>query len=66
MLTFIFLAFFAGLPILAYLLASKTQSKGIIFGLSAIILSICLFVYISKFSILGSLNKQILKNKIVD
>ena len=66
MLTFIFLAFFAGLPILAYLLASKTQSKGIIFGLTAIILSICIFVYISKFSILGSLNKQILKNKIVD
>ena len=66
MLTFIFLAFFAGLPILAYLLASKTKSKGIIFGLSAIILSVCLFIYISKFSILGSLNKQILKNKIVD
>tara|TARA_B100000900_G_scaffold206459_1_gene175079 strand:+ start:327 stop:1112 length:786 start_codon:yes stop_codon:yes gene_type:complete len=66
MLTFILLAFFAGLPILAYLLASKTKSKGIIFGLSAIILSVCLFIYISKFSILGSLNKQILKNKIVD
>ena len=30
MLTFIFLVLLAGLPILAYLLASKTKNKGIV------------------------------------
>lgn len=66
MLTFIFLVLLAGLPILAYLLASKTKNKGIVFGLSTIVLSFCLFIYISKFSVLGSLNKRILNDQIID
>jgi len=66
MFSFIFLVLVAGLPILAYLLASKTKNKGKVFGLSVIVLSFCLFIYVSKFSLLGSLNKRILKDKIVD
>ena len=66
MLTFIFLVLLAGLPILAYLRASKTKNKGIVFGLSTIVLSFCLCIYISKFSVLGSLNKRILNDQIID
>ena len=66
MLSFIFLVLVAGLPILAYLLSNKTNNKGIVFGLSALVLSSCLFLYVSKFSLLGSLNKRILNNQIID
>ena len=66
MLSFIFLVLVAGLPILAYLLSNNTNNKGIVFGLSVLVLSSCLFLYVSKFSLLGSLNKQILNNQILD
>ena len=56
----------AGLPILAYLLSNRTNNKGIVFGLSALVLSSSLFLYVSKFPLLGSLNKRILSNQIID
>ena len=66
MLPFLLLTFIAGLPILAYVLAQKTNNKGMVIGSSIIIFSICLIIFISKFAILGSLQKQILTNKIFD
>ena len=66
MLIFYLLTIFASLPIIAYVLAQKTNNKGIIFGLTIIILTICLVVFISKFAVIGSLQKQILSNKIFD
>ena len=66
MLPFLLLTFIAGLPILAYVLAQNTNNKGMVIGSSIIIFSICLIIFISKFAILGSLQKQILTNKIFD
>ena len=66
MLIFYLLTIFASLPIIAYVLAQKTNNKGIIFGLTIIILTICLVVFISKFAVIGSLQKQILSNKIFE
>ena len=66
MLPFYLLTFFAALPIFAYVLAQKTNNKGLVIGFTTIVLSLCLVVFISKFAILGSLQKQILNNKIFD
>jgi len=66
MLIFLLLTFIAVLPIFAYLLAQKTNNKGLVIGSSIIIFSICLIIFISKFAILGSVQKQILANKIFD
>ena len=66
MLLFYLLTFFAALPILVYILAQKTNNKGLVIGFTTIVLSLCLVVFVSKFSILGSLEKQILNNKIFD
>ena len=66
MLIFYLLTIFASLPIIAYILAQKTNSKGIIFGSTMIILTICLVVFISKFALIGSVQKQTLSNKIFD
>ena len=66
MLPFYLLTFFAALPILAYILAQKTNNKGLVIGFTTIVLSLCLVVFVSKFAILGSLQKQILNNKIFD
>ena len=64
MLIFYLITFLASLPILAYLLAQKTNSKGLVLGYSILIFSVCLIVFISKFAVFGSLNKQIITNKI--
>tara|TARA_B100000965_G_scaffold200010_1_gene167006 strand:+ start:671 stop:1456 length:786 start_codon:yes stop_codon:yes gene_type:complete len=64
MLPFYLLTFFAAMPILAYVLAQKTNNKGLVIGLTTIVLSLCLAIFISKFAILGSLQKQIINNKI--
>ncbi len=66
MLIFYLLTIFASLPIIAYILAQKTNNKGIIFGSTMIILTICLVVFISKFALIGSVQKQTLSNKIFD
>tara|TARA_Y100001978_G_scaffold119002_1_gene106108 strand:+ start:302 stop:1087 length:786 start_codon:yes stop_codon:yes gene_type:complete len=66
MVTFILLALVASLPIIAYLLANQTSSKGIILGITVIVLSLCLIFFISKFSILGTFEKQSINNKIID
>ena len=66
MVTFILLALVASLPIIAYLLANQTSSKGIILGITVIVLSLCLIFFISKFSILGTFEKQTINNKIID
>ena len=60
------LAFIAIFPILAYLLANQTTNKGIIFGLSLIVISLCLIIFISKFSVIGSFKKQVLNNEILE
>mgnify|MGYP003319344753 CR=1 FL=1 len=44
----------------------KTNNKGLIFGSSIIILIICLVVFKSKFALIGSVQKQILSNKVFD
>ena len=66
MITFILLAMVAALPILAYLLANQTQKKGIIFGVSVIVFSLCLILFVSKFSIFGTFEKQKINNDIID
>ena len=66
MVIFYLLTIFAALPIIAYVLAQKTNNKGLIFGSTIIILTICLVVFISKFAFIGSVQKQVLSNKIFD
>ena len=66
MFIFYFLTIFAALPIIAYILAQRTPNKGLIFGSSLIVLVICLFIFISKFAVIGSVEKQVLNNKIFD
>jgi len=58
------LAFFSLIPVLAYLLSLNTQNKGYILGISVLIIFACLFSFTGKFSFLGSLNKQVLTDKI--
>ena len=66
MFIFYLLTILAALPIIAYILAQKTINKGLIFGSSLLILSLCLFMFISKFAFVGSYEKQTLNNKIFD
>ena len=66
MFIFYLLTILAALPIIAYVLAQKTLNKGLIFGSSLLILSLCLFIFISKFAFVGSFEKQKLNNKIFD
>ena len=66
MFIFYLLTILAALPIIAYVLAQKTLNKGLIFGSSLLILSLCLFIFISKFAFVGSFEKQTLNNKIFD
>ena len=66
MTIFILLAFIAIFPILAYLLANQTTNKGMIFGLSLIVISLCLIIFVSKFSVIGSYKKQVLNNEILE
>ena len=66
MFIFYLLTILAALPIIAYILAQKTINKGLIFGSSLLILSLCLFMFISKFAFVGSFEKQTLNNKIFD
>ena len=60
MFIFYLLTTLAALPIIAYVLAQKTINKGLIFGSSLLILSLCLFMFISKFAFVGSFEKQTL------
>ena len=66
MIIFYLLLLLAAFPIIAYLLSQKTNNKGIILGSSVIVLSLCLIAFVSKFAVLGSLNNQILSDKILD
>ena len=66
MFIFYLLTTLAALPIIAYVLAQKTINKGLILGSSLLILSLCLFMFISKFAFIGSFEKQTLNNKIFD
>ena len=66
MFIFYLLTILAALPIIAYVLAQKTINKGLILGSSLLILSLCLFMFISKFAFIGSFEKQTLNNKIFD
>ena len=64
---FIFLlSFFALLPIFAYLLNQGTTNKGYILGISTIIILLCIFSFIGKFSYLGFFEEQELTNEIKD
>ena len=66
MTVFYFLTIFAALPILAYCLTSKTSNKGSVMGYSILIFSFCLIVFLSKFSLFGSIQKQVLSNGIYE
>ena len=66
MLIFYLLTIFAALPILAYILAQRTNNKGLVFGLTVIVMTSCLIIYISKFALIGSVHKQIINNKVFD
>ena len=65
MLIFYLLTIFAALPILAYILAQRTNNKGLVFGLTVIVMTSCLIIYISKFALIGSVQKQIINNKVL-
>ena len=60
------LSFFALLPIFAYLLNQGTTNKGYILGISTIIILLCIFSFIGKFSYLGFFEEQELTNEIKD
>ena len=59
------LTFFAFIPILAYLLSQKTKNKGYIFGISFLVILICLFSVIGKYSFLGSIENQKINSNIL-
>ena len=61
MIIFYLLTIFASLPIIAYILAQKTNNKGLIFGLTIIAMTFCLVIFISKFALIGSVQKQNIK-----
>ena len=60
------LSFFALLPIFAYLLNQGTANKGYIIGISTIIIFLCIFSFIGKFSYLGFFEEQVLTNEMKD
>ena len=64
MAIFYLLTIFASLPILAYVLSQRTSYKGIVFATTVFVLIGCLILFVSKFAILGSVNKQVLTNNI--
>ena len=64
MLIFYLLTLFAALPILAYLLSQRTANKGIVLGTTTFVLIGCLILFISKFAILGTVQKQTLSEQI--
>ena len=66
MAIFYLLTIFASLPILAYVLSQRTSYKGIIFATTVFVLIGCLILFVSKFAILGSVNKQVLTKNIND
>ena len=66
MAIFYLLTIFASLPILAYVLSQRTSYKGIVFATTVFVLIGCLILFVSKFAILGSVNKQVLTNNIND
>ena len=59
------LAFFAFMPILAYLLSQTTKNKGYIFGISFLIILMCLFSVVGKYSFLGSLENKKMNSNIL-
>ena len=66
MAIFYLITIFASLPILAYVLSQRTSYKGIVFATTVFVLIGCLILFVSKFAILGSFNKQVLTNNIND
>ena len=60
-----FLAFFAFIPILAYLLSQNTNNKGYIFGISFLVVLVCLFTVVGKYSFLGSIKNQKINSEIL-
>ena len=64
MLIFYLLTLFAALPILDYLLSQRTANKGIVLGTTTFVLIGCLILFISKFAILGTVQKQTLSEQI--
>jgi hypothetical protein len=60
-----FLAFFAFIPILAYLLSQNTNNKGYIFGISFLVILVCLFTVVGKYSFLGSIKNQKINSEIL-
>jgi hypothetical protein len=59
------LAFFAFIPILAYLLSHNTNNKGYIFGISFLVILFCLFTIVGKYSFLGSIQNQKINSEIL-
>ena len=58
------LSFFALMPTVAYLLNQRTANKGYIFGISTIIIFLCVFSFVGKYSFLGFFEEQVLTNEI--
>jgi len=59
------LAFFAFIPVLAYLLSQNTKNKGYIFGISFLVVLICLFTVVGRYSFLGSIKNQKINSEIL-
>ena len=59
------LAFFAFIPVLAYLLSQNTKNKGYIFGISFLVVLICLFTVVGRYSFLGSIKNQKINSAIL-
>ena len=66
MAIFYLLTIFAALPIIAYILGQKTSKKGTVFGISSLVLIFCVTIFVSKFALVGTVQKQLINNKIFD
>ena len=66
MTIFYLLTILASLPIIAYLFAQKTSNKGIIFGISVLVLCFCLTIFCLLYTSPSPRDIGILNNKIFD
>ncbi len=66
MAIFYLLTIFAALPIIAYILGQNTSNKGTVFGISSLVLIFCVTIFVSKFALVGTVQKQLINNKIFD
>ena len=66
MIIFYLIALLGFFPVIGFLLAKESKNKAFVFSCSFIVLGLSLFGFISKFSILGSIQEQMLSDQLKD